>query len=518
MKKKLLAAALAACLALSTLAACGGSDATSNTGSTGGNDAVTSGTEGGAEDVAEDVVEAPPLSEETEELKMIMLSVIGSVEEEDLVEEKINEIIEPQIHATVSIEWIDLGEYFNTIIARLASGEEIDVLPTFGTFLPALTGQEALMDITEYVSYYGQDIVASVGADYMKAGQINGAQYSIPIIAAYAQENALIYRTDIVEELGIDLSGVKSMEDLTAIFAEIHEKKPEITLICANSDNDPMLREFDWDGLGDEYGVIMNPTTSTEVVDLFETEEYKAYCELMHEWYQAGYIMTDAATTSDNLTTIFETGQYFGTIAKNYPGNIESKFSTSAYPFAAISISDPISTTNLVTNNVLAVPASSTHPEKSVAFMNILYSNADVQNLIMYGIEGQHYRLVDGRADYLEGEFIMSAKYVNKYMVGDYTLGYEAVTDPVGIHETIKEYNANSAASTALGFSYDSTDVANELTAIATVCAKYRRGLEAGSLDPETELPKFIEELKAAGIDTVVAAKQEQLDAWLAQQ
>lgn len=509
MRKKLLAAAMVACLALGTFAGCGNASDGNAGGSAADDNAGGTQENGGG---------APSLSEEAEELKMIMISVIGSTEEADLVEAEINAIIEPQIHATVDIEWIDLGEYFNTITPRLVSGEEIDILPTFGTFLPSLIGQEALMDITEYLAAYGTGITEAVGADYMKAGQINGAQYSLPSVVAFGQEDALIYRTDIAEELNIDFSSVKTLEDLTPIFEQIHAAKPEITILCANSENESMLREWAWDGLGDEYGVLINPTESTEVVDLYETEEYKHYCELMHEWYEAGYIMTDAATTSDNLTTIFETGKYFGTVAKNYPGNVESKFATSAYSFSAIPLSDPLSTTSRVTDNVLTIPASSQHPEKAMAFMNLLYTDADLQNLMVYGIEGKHYRMVDGRTDFLEGENVMTAKYVNKYMVGDYTISYEAVTDPVGIHKTIKEYNDASPKSAALGFSYDSTDVANELAAIATVCNKYRRGLEAGSLDPATELPKFIEELKAAGIDTVVAAKQEQLNAWLEQQ
>ena len=513
MKKKLFAIFMVLCLVLSTLVACG--DKTTDAPSTTDNNKpATTETSGAA---AETEAAAPALSEETEELKMIMITVIGSTEEAQLVEDQINAYIEPLIHATVDMEWLDLGEYFSTIIPRLATGEEIDVLPTFGTFLSALTGQEALMDITQLVADYGTGIADAVGADFMEAGQVNGAQYALPIVAAFGQEPALLYRADIVEEMGIDMSTIKTIDDVTELLAKVHEAYPELTLICANSSSEPQLKEWAWDGLGDEYGVLLDPTSDTTVVNLFESEEYKEYVTLMREWYEAGYVQADAATCADSLSTIFETGQYFGTIAKNYPGNMEEKFSMSAYPFDAVAIDAPISTTALATSNVMTIPATAKYPEKAMAFINLLYTDATLQNLLRYGIQDQHYRLVDGRADYMEGEFIMTAKYVSKYNLGDYTLSYEAVTDPVGIHETIKEYNNNTTKSVALGFTYDSTPVANELTAVANVCAKYRRGLEVGSLDPETELPKFIEELKAAGIDTIIQEKQAQLDAWLAQ-
>ena len=59
------------------------------------------------------------------------------------------------------------------------------------------------------------------------------------------------------------------------------------------------------------------------------------------------------------------------------------------------------------------------------------------------------------------------------------------------------------------------TNVQNEVTACANVTAKYGPALQCGSLDPETTIPKFLDELKAAGADTIIAEKQRQLDDWL---
>ena len=54
----------------------------------------------------------------------------------------------------------------------------------------------------------------------------------------------------------------------------------------------------------------------------------------------------------------------------------------------------------------------------------------------------------------------------------------------------------------------------NQLTACTNVMGKYHNALMCGALDPEEILPKFIQELKDAGIDDIIADKQEQLDAW----
>ena len=57
----------------------------------------------------------------------------------------------------------------------------------------------------------------------------------------------------------------------------------------------------------------------------------------------------------------------------------------------------------------------------------------------------------------------------------------------------------------------------NEITQLDNVCSKYQAGLETGTLDPEQYLPEFVSALKDAGLDKVIAEKQAQLDAFLAQ-
>lgn len=514
MKKRILAAVLALVLCVSMLAACGGSTAPATTAAP----AETTAAGGG-----DDTTAAPETEATTEELgdpvelKVLMLHVIGSIEDSDKVEAAINEYILPKINATVDLEWMDLGDYVGQINVKLASGEVYDVLPSFSQFLPGLYASESILPLDDLIAQYGPDIADSVGESYLKAGQINGVQYSIPIVAAFAQNSAFIYRTDIAEEMGLDFSNVKTIYDLEPIFEQVQAAHPELTMVCCNSFTDPQLREWSWDGLNDEYGVLMDPTNDTTVVDLFETDEYMDYCKLMRQWYVNGYTQEDAATCTEMLTTLFDSGLYFGTIAKDYPGNLEEKFSTAKYMMGAVPLTTAIGTTTYTTNNAMVIPVTAEQPEAAMKFINLLYSDEYIQNLVCYGIEGEHYRVVDGKADFLEGEDIMTAKYVSKFNIGNHLLSYNAVWDPENIHEELIKWNNEADKSLALGFAYDSSSVANELTALANVCAKYRRNLECGSVDPETEMPKFIEELKAAGIDDVIALKQEQLDAWLAQ-
>ena len=58
--------------------------------------------------------------------------------------------------------------------------------------------------------------------------------------------------------------------------------------------------------------------------------------------------------------------------------------------------------------------------------------------------------------------------------------------------------------------------MADEIAATSNVRNKYYKALIVGAVDPDEYLPKMNEELKAAGMDTIIAESQKQLDAYLA--
>jgi putative aldouronate transport system substrate-binding protein len=78
------------------------------------------------------------------------------------------------------------------------------------------------------------------------------------------------------------------------------------------------------------------------------------------------------------------------------------------------------------------------------------------------------------------------------------------------------EYSNDAIDHVALGFRFRTEPVAAELTAVNAVSEGMLRALETGYVDPEVELPKFIEDLKAAGFDKVKAEVEKQYAEWKA--
>lgn len=60
-----------------------------------------------------------------------------------------------------------------------------------------------------------------------------------------------------------------------------------------------------------------------------------------------------------------------------------------------------------------------------------------------------------------------------------------------------------------------SAEASTKIAAITAVVEQYEPSLETGSVDLDQYYEEFINALKAAGVDDVIAEKQEQLDAFL---
>ena len=76
--------------------------------------------------------------------------------------------------------------------------------------------------------------------------------------------------------------------------------------------------------------------------------------------------------------------------------------------------------------------------------------------------------------------------------------------------------NASAVTSSVLGFSFNPEPVKTELAQCASVVNEYYVPLFTGSVDPDAVLPPFLDKLRNAGADKVIAEMQKQIDAWKA--
>lgn len=506
--KKVLAALLAAAMTLG-LTACGGNDSGS-----------VNSTESGSK--ADENYEQVTYAYST-------FNNIPTEEDLDVVEEAINQITREKIGVEVTLMPIAFADYSSKVNLALQGGEKIDVYEALTDFNNYVSN-DMTYELNDLLTEYGQGILDTVSEEWLAACTTDGKIMGVPTMKPIALTPMVIYRQDIADELNLDMSSVNSIEDMTDILKQVKESYPDMTPLAPVNPGqigiDSTYGDVDFltDSVFAPVGVLMGDDLT--VTDLYSTDLYRERCELVRSWYNDGLVMQDAATTTSASSELMSSGNYFCYIAGySYP-EADAAAGLSAqcggYPIGAKIIGDAYLTTADV-NMVSWMIASTTDvPEAAMKFLDLTYTDKDIINLLIYGIEGRDYVMnEDGTVSYPEGEDASTVPYTAQLSCG--TLGNFFLMyclegqDPASLDWEL-EQNRTAKTSPAMGFTFDSSSVKTQYTAVNNVIKQYLPGLNCGSLDPDTEIEKFVSALNDAGYQDILNAKQEQLNSWIAGQ
>ncbi|MCR2823311.1 ABC transporter substrate-binding protein [Lederbergia panacisoli] len=448
----------------------------------------------------------------------LTMAYIASSNVDDIknVQEEINKITKEKINVNVTLLPIGGGAWTQQTNLMLTGTEKLDLIVSSSFYnysTQAAKGQ--LLPLDELLESHGKGVLETMPEHMINATKIDGKIYGVPSVRDWASDHGFIMRKDLVEKYNIDLSKVKTIEDMGDIFKTIKENEPTIDPIVNTgtllSVAETYIYPF-FDRLGDNIGVLEMKEDNWKVENLFESPIYKDAVSLAREWYKAGYIMKDAATSDEVGYNIVKSGKGFGYFTNMKPGLETQETIRSGHEMVAVRVTEPFQFTTSATSFMMSLARNSENPEKAMEFMNLLYTDADIMNLLTLGIEGKHYTIDDeGFAVQPEGE----SNYVfNQWLIGNNFLTHVWKGNEKDYWKQLSEFNESAKASPAFGFSFDVTPVKTEIAATANVLEQYRAGLETGTLDPEKSLPEFIKKLKSAGSDKIMEEKQKQLDEW----
>lgn len=444
----------------------------------------------------------------------------------ETVAEEINKITREKINVEVELLPIAIFDYSSSVSLTLQGGGQIDLFESLGDFNNSVSSDMAY-DLTDIIDVYATETKEILGEDILKSTIKDGRLYGIPTYKPYALTPMVIYKQGIADELGIDMSQVKNIFDLTDALRKVKEAYPDMTPLVpvqtGTSGVNMTIPEVDY--LTDDYyspkGIVMG--NDMTVVDYYGTDEFAELADLTRTWYNEGLILQDAATTTSTATELMSADNSFCYVASySYPPE-DTAASLSAQvggiPLGAVQIGEAYLDTTSINALSWMVSSTSKVPEAALKFLNLTFTDPDVINLLIYGIEDRDYVLSDdGFMSYPEGQDASSVPYTAQLSCG--TLGNFFLMHPMAgtSKESLvweEEQNQLAKKSPAMGFTFDSSGVKTEYTAVINVINQYLPGLLCGSVDPEVMIPEFQNKLSEAGLDTIIAAKQSQLDEWL---
>ncbi|WP_424768186.1 ABC transporter substrate-binding protein [Paenibacillus sp. sgz302251] len=470
---------------------------------------------GSSDPAASDGTTAPSAVNEKEMELTIAFIGLGNMNEVALVQEEISKITKEKINATVKLMPIDIGAWVQQVNLLLAGNEPLDLLVTSSFFnFSSQVAKGQLLPIDELVEKHGPTIKDTMELAIFNATKVGGKSYGVPSVRDTAADQGIIARKDLMDKHGLTFDNVKAYADLDPIFQKIKDNEPGIYPLVQRSQALGIAFEIARgyiDTLGDTPGVLIIDNQDLKVVNLYEQQMYKDALQLARRWYQAGYIMPDAATTQEGNNSLVKAGKGFSYLSNMKPGFEAQEKTLNGYEMVAARLTNPISTSDAGTGFMMSIPKNTQDPDRAAQLLNLLYTDKDIANLIANGIEGKHY--VDAGNGQIKAPEGGSNYVFNQWQVGNNALAKVWEGTAPDIWEQTKVFNKSATFSKALGFSFDSSPVKTEVAAVANVNNQYKAGLESGTIDP-AKLDEFISKLKAAGLDKIIAEKQKQLDQW----
>ncbi|ALS28583.1 ABC transporter substrate-binding protein [Paenibacillus sp. 32O-W] len=455
-----------------------------------------------------------PNNEKPLELTLAFIG-IGNMKEADLVQEEISKITKAKINATVKLMPIDVGAWTQQVNLLLSGNEKLDLLVTSSFFnYSAQVAKGQLLPLDELLEKYAPGIKDTMEPAIYNSTKIGGKIYGVPSIRDTAFDVGFIARKDLMDKHNLSFDNVKTFADLEPIFQTIKEKEPGVYPIVQRSQTTAVAWELvngyvDW--LGDTPGALLIDNQDLKVVNIYEQPIYKEALQLTRKWYQAGYIMQDAATTQETNNSLIKAGKGFGYFSNMKPGFENQEKNLNGTEMVAVRITKPISASNAGTGFMLSIPKNTQDPERAMQLMNLLYTDKDIVNLLANGIEGKHY--VSAGDNLIKPPAGESGYTFNQWQIGNNALAKVWEGTPPDIWEQTKAFNKSATFSKALGFTFDAGPVKTEVAAVTNVNNQFKAGLESGTVDP-SKLDDFLSKLKSAGLDKIIAEKQKQLDEW----
>ena len=500
MKKRILAAMLTMSMVMS-MTACGNSEA------------------GGSKDSAKN-------NGNGDEPYTVTMVLNGSTQpDEERIEQKINEILEPELNANLDIVVLPWASASQQLQLMLSGDEKIDVFYTQATNAVQYMNAGQIIDMSELIDKYGTNIKQIYGEDIAKINQIEGFVYGVPNQIERGSIPAVFMRKDLVEKYNIDTSQIKEPKDLESVFETVKAGEPDMTMLYSINDGDtPVTRLFRGDNLSDNnyLGVLMDQTNSTKLENFFATDWFKDTTTMLYNWYQKGYISQDAGTNTENWRTVCKAGNLFSLFFSYHPGTPVEFESSTGYDFEIVPFyNEPIINSSSYNGVTFSIAQNSENPEKTMEVLDYIYGSSEIMNLLNWGEQDKDYVIEDadnGIINFPEGITSDNAGYnLNLgWELPNQFIAYKWTGSDPQLWEKMEEFNSSAKSSKAVGFLFDSSNYSSEIAALSNIVKQYSGALYSGSGDPDELIPELLEALDDAGINEVIQAKQEQLDAFLA--
>lgn len=423
---------------------------------------------------------------------------------------KVNAYLDEKIGVNVEMEVIPWGDWDNRRNITISTNEPYDIIFGIGNNYLSDIKLGAYADITDLIDENMKEFNELMPEKYWDAVRVNERIYAVPTYKDSSISNYAIWDKELVEEYDIDYKNLTELKDLTPTFEMLKAVKNDYPVYIKN---DGIYSIFDvYDQLGGGTQILGVRYDDPEGRVCFTLEEPDIYSDLetFYEWNQKGIINPDATTLTEgrvyNMWRIAQGWESAGVTAWGPQMGKE---------VVVAKVGDTILSNETVRGSLNMISTNSKYPEKCLQLLNLINTDTKLRDMFYYGEEGVNFEYVD-----VDG--VQKVHKINPdWSMPGYTQGTFFTVTPVDTDTNdqwgeIKALNEQAVSSMMLGFTFDTTEVRDQLANCSEIWQRYKSEVMTGVKDPAVVIPQIKEELMKAGWQEVVDAAQKQVDEFLA--
>ncbi len=500
MKKRMVSAFLASMLALGALSGCGsGNTATSAGDST--TAAADSGTEAGSEN--DSSAGAP----EGEPVTVTWCVPVDKPKDYDAVMEDLNKKLVEKINVQLNLECIPQGEYADKMRLKSTSEEEYDLCYTsnwLNSFDENMSRQ-AFLPLDDLLAEYGQEMMDSMPEWLMDVSAVDGDHYAVPNQQVIARQLGVVIQKEYADKYGFDLTTLEDASDLEPFLDQIVANEPTMYPIDLRV-QPQMEKEYE--------AIVTNAVYLSKEGDDFTPVGYvdamEDYFRVANEWYKKGYIRQDIATVTDNSADV-KANRYVVSMSSYKPGWDAEYTSRQGVEYISVPIEGVYVGATSGIETMTAINIHSKNPEAAMKLLNLIYTDEEIFNELLFGLEGVNYNKTGEKSAEVIGEnYNLSAQ---AWKFGNQFLAWTLPGQSDDVWEQTDTMNREAEVSRLRGFTFDSAPVQAELAQISAVIAEYKNR-EFTTDDVDGFIAELRQKMEDAGQQKVLDEFSTQVEEW----
>jgi len=338
---------------------------------------------------------------------------------------------------------------------KIAKGEdavkwsEMDIIyiPNQEKYTEWIQNQK-LVDLKTYLDNTYKKVRDYVYPTFMHAATVNGQVFGIPNNRGIStNETYLVLNTALVEKYNVDLSAVRSITDLEEAFAAVKAGEAGVTPIYGDFDPEGVVF-YDEVDMAHSVGVfadtLVGGTKTNETLGRPLNAGAKTnvamleYFETKADYRAKGYL-------SDTNENFFVSVQELNDEQKKEWE--EKGYTLHLYKGA------PVTSEAMFESGLFGISSYSKYPERAMEILTLMTTDAELHNLLTFGIEEEHYIVSAENENVitrLNDDYSM-----NFFKTGNSLLGYVPDDMDPDYVEKAKQKNLNSFISPFFGFEMD---------------------------------------------------------------